>query len=96
MGAAIVSVPENSINITFLPTSRSQHLERLVKSFAKTELKDDPTIQIGLPPTFSKMECGMYSLHKVYVEASALSSIYINSSTIYMKQKYIFYREYAL
>jgi hypothetical protein len=34
----------------------------------------------------------MYSLHKVYVEASALSSIYIISSTIYMKQKYIFYR----
>ena len=37
----------------------------------------------------------MYSLHKVYVEASVLSSIYIISSTIYMKQKYIFYREYT-
>ncbi len=31
--------------------------------------------------------------HKVYVVASALSSIYINSSTICMKQKIFSYRE---
>jgi len=41
------------------------------------------------------MECGMYSLRKVYVEANALSSIYIISSTIYMEQKYILHREYT-
>jgi len=37
-----------------------------------------------------------YIPHKVYVVAAALSNICIISSTIYMKQKYIFYREYAL
>src|SRR5258707_14463967 len=37
-----------------------------------------------------------YIPHKVYVVAAALSNIWIISSTIYMKQKYIFYRVYAL
>jgi len=57
---------------------------------AETVLKDPLQAYVCYSQVF------LWSLDKVYIVCVTLSSIYITSSTIYMKQNIFSYREYAV